>query len=35
MFPSTRTARLSERDVRTAQLLYQLPPGSVKDTGSP
>jgi hypothetical protein len=31
MFPSTRTARLSERDVRTAQLLYQLPPGSVKD----
>ena len=25
MFPSTRTARLSERDVRTAQLLYQLP----------
>jgi hypothetical protein len=33
MFPSTRTARLSDRDVRTAQLLYQLPPGSVKDLG--
>jgi matrixin len=31
MFPSTRTSALSERDVRTAQLLYQLPPGSVKD----
>jgi len=31
MFPSTRTARLSDRDVRTAQVLYQLPPGSVKD----
>lgn len=34
MFPSTRTARLSERDVRTAQLLYQLPPGSIKADGS-
>ncbi len=32
MFPSTRTSALSERDVRTAQVLYQLPPGSVKDT---
>lgn len=31
MFPSTRTSALSERDVRTAQVLYQLPPGSVKD----
>ena len=32
MFPSTRTSALSERDVRTAQMLYQLPPGSVKDS---
>ncbi len=32
MFPSTRTSALSERDVRTAQVLYQLPPGSVKDS---
>lgn len=31
MFPSTRTSALSERDIRTAQVLYQLPPGSVKD----
>jgi hypothetical protein len=31
MFPSTRTSVLSERDIRTAQVLYQLPPGSVKD----
>lgn len=31
MFPSTRTSALSERDVRTAQVLYQLPPGSVRD----
>jgi len=35
MFPSTRTARLSERDVRTAQLLYQLPPGSIKGEENP
>jgi hypothetical protein len=35
MFPSTRTARLSDRDVRTAQVLYQLPPGSVKDLAGP
>jgi len=35
MFPSTRTARLSDRDVRTAQVLYQLPPGSVKDLVGP
>ena len=26
MFPATRTGTLSERDRRTAQLLYQLPP---------
>lgn len=31
MFPSTRTSALSQRDVRTAQVLYQLPPGSVRD----
>lgn len=35
MFPSTRTATLSERDVKTAQVLYQLPPGSVKDVAAP
>jgi hypothetical protein len=35
MFPSTRTGRLSDRDVRTAQVLYQLPPGSVKDLPGP
>jgi hypothetical protein len=32
MFPSTHTSALSERDVRTAQVLYQLPPGSVTDS---
>ncbi len=31
MFPSTHTGLLSSRDVRTATLLYQLPPGSVRD----
>ncbi|MGH7631395.1 MAG: matrixin family metalloprotease [Gemmatimonadales bacterium] len=35
MFPSTRTTRLSERDVRTATILYRLPTGSVKDLGAP
>ncbi len=35
MFPSTRTTRLSERDIRTATILYRLPPGSVKDLGAP
>jgi predicted Zn-dependent protease len=35
MFPSTRTSTLSDRDVRTAQLLYQLPPGPVKDLPGP
>jgi Matrixin len=31
MFPSTRTAELSARDIRTATVLYELPPGSVRD----
>jgi predicted Zn-dependent protease len=35
MFPSTRTAGLSVRDVRTAAVLYQLPPGSVRDIAAP
>jgi matrixin len=35
MFPSTRTTRLSSRDLRTATTLYQLPTGSVKDLGTP
>jgi len=35
MFPSTRTTRLSERDIRTATILYRLPTGSVKDLGTP
>ena len=35
MFPSTRTTRLSERDLRTATTLYRLPTGSVKDLGTP
>jgi predicted Zn-dependent protease len=34
MFPATRTGTLSERDRRTAQLLYELPPGSLRDTGA-
>lgn len=34
MFPATRTGTLSERDRRTAQLLYALPPGSLRDTGA-
>ena len=33
MFPATRTGTLSERDRRTAQVLYQLPPGPVRDPG--
>lgn len=33
MFPATQTAILSERDRRTAQVLYRLPPGPVRDTG--
>lgn len=35
MYPSTRTDVLSDRDLRTAALLYQLPPGSVKDLPDP
>lgn len=35
MFPATQTGTLSERDRRTVQVLYQLPPGPVRDTGSP
>jgi matrixin len=33
MFPATQTGVLSERDRRTAQVLYQLPTGPVRDTG--
>jgi predicted Zn-dependent protease len=33
MFPATRIGTLSDRDRRTAQLLYRLPPGPVRDTG--
>ena len=32
MFPATRGASLSFRDRRTAQLLYALPPGPVRDS---
>ncbi len=35
MYPSTRTTRLSDRDIRTATVLYRLPTGSVKDLGPP
>jgi predicted Zn-dependent protease len=36
MYPATRTAILSERDRRTAQVLYQLQPGPVRDpAGTP
>jgi hypothetical protein len=36
MFPATQTGELSERDRRTAQILYQLPTGPVRDsTGTP
>jgi predicted Zn-dependent protease len=31
MYPATRTGILSERDRRTAQVLYQLQPGPVRD----
>jgi predicted Zn-dependent protease len=31
MFPATRTGLLTARDRRTATLLYQLPPGPVRD----
>jgi predicted Zn-dependent protease len=33
MFSATQTAILSERDRRTAQILYQLPVGPVRDLG--
>jgi len=33
MFPSTHTASLSDRDVHTAAVLYELPPGPVRDLG--
>jgi predicted Zn-dependent protease len=33
MFPATRTGTLSERDRRTAQVLYQLPPGPLWESG--
>jgi hypothetical protein len=31
MFPATRTGTLSQRDHRSAQLLYELPPGPLQD----
>jgi hypothetical protein len=34
MFPATRTGTLSERDRRTAAVLYQLPPGSLRDSAA-
>jgi predicted Zn-dependent protease len=33
MYPATRIGTLSERDRRTAQVLYRLPPGPVRDVG--
>jgi hypothetical protein len=33
MFPATQTGVLSQRDRRTAQVLYQLPTGPVRDSG--
>jgi hypothetical protein len=33
MFPATRTGTLSDRDRRTAAVLYRLPPGPVRDGG--
>jgi hypothetical protein len=35
MFPATQTGVPSERDRRTAQVLYQLQPGPVRDPGGP
>jgi hypothetical protein len=36
MYPATQTGVLSDRDRRTVQILYQLPPGSVRDmSGAP
>lgn len=34
MFPATQTGTLSDRDRRTAQVLYQLPTGPVRDIGN-
>ena len=34
MFPATQTGTLSDRDRRTAQVLYQLPPGPVRDSAA-
>ena len=34
MFPATRTAVLTERDRRTVEVLYRLPPGPVRDDAS-
>jgi hypothetical protein len=34
MFPATQTGVLSERDRRTAQVLYQLPTGPVRDSAA-
>jgi hypothetical protein len=34
MFPATRTGTLSERDRRTAEVLYQLPTGSLRDSAA-
>jgi hypothetical protein len=31
MFPATRTGTLTERDRRTIEVLYRLPPGPVRD----
>lgn len=35
LYPMTRATQLSERDRRTARLLYELPPGSVRDVSGP
>jgi predicted Zn-dependent protease len=35
MFPATRSGAISDRDRRTALLLYNLPPGSVRDSVVP
>jgi hypothetical protein len=34
MFPATRIGTLSDRDRRTAQVLYRLPPGPVRDSAA-
>jgi predicted Zn-dependent protease len=35
MFPATQAGALSDRDRRTAQVLYQLPTGPVRDSDRP